>query len=75
MDRKGLIHAAIYGATATVIAYVLSFGSLVAFIGIMVAFGIAIRVWAWRYRVRHGLPLRGHLPSSESPDGTNDERT
>lgn len=74
MDRRGIIHAAIYGATATAIAYGLSSGSFVAFIAIMVLFGIAIRVWAWRYRVRHGLPLRGRLPSSESRNGSDDER-
>ena len=62
MDRKGLVYAAVYGATACVLAYMLAFGSLLAFIAIMVAFGIAIRVWAWRYRVRHGLPLRAPLP-------------
>jgi hypothetical protein len=56
MHRKALIHAAIYGATVTGIAYLLSFGSLVAFIAMMAAIGIAIRVWAWRYRARHGLP-------------------
>ena len=71
MDRKGIIYAAIYGATATVLAYLLSFGSLIAFIGIMVAFGILIRVWAWRYRVRHGLTLRGPLPRP----GHDDDRT
>jgi hypothetical protein len=73
MDRKGLIYAAIYGATASAIAYVLSFGSLVAFIAIMAAFGIAVRVWAWRYRARHGLPLRGHFSSRESRNGSDNE--
>jgi hypothetical protein len=75
MDRKGLIHAAIYGASVTGIAYLLSFGSLVAFIAIMAAVGIAIRVWAWRYRVRHGLLLRGPLPPRESRDGPDNDRS
>jgi hypothetical protein len=74
MDRKALIHAAIYGATVTGIAYLLSFGSLVAFVAIMAAVGVAIRVWAWRYRVRHGLPLRGPLPPRESGNGSDNER-
>ena len=75
MNRRGIIHAAIYGATATAIAYLLSSGSLVAFIAIMVVFGIAIRAWAWGYRVRHGLPLREHLPSRESRNGSDNERS
>jgi hypothetical protein len=49
MDRKGLICAAVYGATACVLTYLLSFGSLIAFIAIMVAFGITIRLWAWSH--------------------------
>jgi hypothetical protein len=62
MDRRGVIYAAIYGAAAAGIAYLLSFGSLPAFIGIMIAFGITIRVWAWRYRVRHA-PTQTRSPA------------
>jgi hypothetical protein len=69
MDRKALIHAAIYGATVAGIAHFLSFGALVALVAIMAAVGVAIRVWAWRYRVRYGS--RSEVPSHRASRGTD----
>lgn len=69
MDRKALIHAAIYGATVAGIAHLLSFGALVALVAIMAAVGVAIRVWAWRYRVRYGS--RSEVPSHRASRGTD----
>jgi len=57
-DRRGLVFAALYGAVTVTVAYLLSRGSLVWFIAIMVAFGVAIRLWALWYRRRHGIPFR-----------------
>jgi len=66
-DRRGLIFAAVYGAVTVTVAYLLSRGSLLWFIGIMVAFGVAVRLWALWYRRRHGIPMRARLP--RRPDG------
>jgi hypothetical protein len=67
MTRTGIIYAAVYGATVTLAAYLLPF-AFVAFIAILFAFTILIRVWEWRYRLRHALPRRGWPSRREHDD-------
>jgi hypothetical protein len=60
MTRKGLVAAGIWGATTTVLAYVLSFGSIPLFIALMVAFGVLLRLAAFAVMKQRGeRPPRG----------------
>ena len=59
IDRRRLMFAACCGAIAATVAYFIAHGSIIVFILVMVGLGVGMRVWAIRYRMRHGLPLRG----------------
>jgi hypothetical protein len=60
VTRKGVAAAAIWGGTTTVLAYALSFGSIVIFIALMIVFGILLRLAAWAVIKQRGeRPPRG----------------
>jgi len=63
VDRRGLLFAACYGAIAASVAYLVAHGSIIVFIVVMVALAAGMRIWAIRYRIRHGIPLRRRPPS------------
>lgn len=66
IDRRGLVFAACYGAIAATVAYFIAHGSIIVFIVVMVLLGVGMRVWAIRYRLRHGMPLRKRRPSGRT---------
>jgi hypothetical protein len=53
-DLKTLMMVGLWGGLTTVAAYALSFGSLLLFVGLMVAFGVILRVVARTIAVRRG---------------------
>ena len=53
-DLKTLLMVALVGGVTTGTAYLLSFGSLPLFVGLLVAIGLAIRIGARTIAVRRG---------------------
>jgi hypothetical protein len=53
-DLKTLLMVALWGGVTTIAAYALSFGSIPLFVGLMVAFGVILRVGARIIGSRHG---------------------
>ena len=58
IERRGLVFAAVYGATTVTLAYFIAHGSLVVFLAVLIGIGLAARFWAIWYRRRRGLPPR-----------------
>jgi hypothetical protein len=57
---RGLLFAALWGASTTLLAYALSFGSVPVFILLLVTFGVLLRLAGWTLAKRRGNgPPRG----------------
>lgn len=72
MSGKGLAYAAIYGATVTVVAYLLAQGNVVGFTAILFALSLVATFIEWR-RFRRTRRRRTQLGGDRS-NGTHDER-
>jgi hypothetical protein len=73
MSGKGLAYAAIYGATVTLVAYLLAQGNVVGFTAILFGLSLAATFIEWR-RLRRNPHRRRHK-SDGSANGPTDERT
>ena len=73
MSGKGLAYAAIYGATVTVVAYLLAQGNVVGFTAILFGLSLVATFIEWR-RFRRNPHRRRH-ESDGSANGPTDERS
>ena len=72
MSGKGLAHAAIYGATVTLVAYFVAQGNVVGFTSILLALSLVATFIEWR---RFRRTRRGRTqPPHNTSNGTHDER-
>ena len=65
MSGKGLAYAAIYGATVTVVAYLLAQGNVVGFTAILFGLSLVATFIEWR-RYRRSFPSASVPPTSTS---------